>query len=478
MAGLAIGLFWVVHLMACGWYLTAAYSNNKEASWVGTRRILTEPPGTQWAHSVYFVLTVFTTVGFGDILAISMAEILYVCSAMLVGTVVHSLIMSEVISTLTRLDRKNVELNKNLGIIQEFANHTHLPVGMTASIENWARKGEKVGAQLDSKGMKAFFSALPRVLLQDLPGKLFQGKLINHTFLAEPLKLIVTMPPRLPLFLASMVRRLEFYKGEIVFQQYDLPVSILLVMSGTFAYVGQNRICSRRKQDSFTDVAQGGIVHNRESTTPLAAYKLVGAGNYLGEYELLNLVGSRENTVRCESGVGVALMLSRSDLYDLCEDFPAYGAIWRKLSRLRAARSQRSLQRLVKVVPYRHLAAETIQTAYRSILKRRRKEEAGRSKQLDGTNAPGTFVRSMTTGATRASSSPLQDKGGVSFESPDEADARLDNVSLQVSSLKHQVVGLEKSVASLAALQQVVEGLLRQIKDAREGDIARLLATH
>lgn len=47
-------------------------------------------PQVQWLHSFYFVLTVFTTVGFGDMSAFTEAEIGYVCFTMLLGAIVNS----------------------------------------------------------------------------------------------------------------------------------------------------------------------------------------------------------------------------------------------------------------------------------------------------------------------------------------------------------------------------------------------------
>ncbi|CAK9038711.1 unnamed protein product [Durusdinium trenchii] len=49
-----------------------------------------QSPEVQWLHSFYFVLTVFTTVGFGDMSAFTEAEIGYVCFTMLLGAIVNS----------------------------------------------------------------------------------------------------------------------------------------------------------------------------------------------------------------------------------------------------------------------------------------------------------------------------------------------------------------------------------------------------
>merc|ERR1719277_1400011 len=112
-----VGLFWIVHLVACGWYLVAGVHDDPAETWVGRRQtgrvtsegemeVLTDSNSfEQWVHSMYFVLTVFTTVGFGDISAFSVSEIVYAVFTMLIGAVAHSIIMGEMINTLTHSDK-------------------------------------------------------------------------------------------------------------------------------------------------------------------------------------------------------------------------------------------------------------------------------------------------------------------------------------------------------------------------------------
>ncbi|CAE7880041.1 Kcnh7, partial [Symbiodinium microadriaticum] len=142
MMNLTVGLMWVVHLMACGWYLCAALHEEPNDTWVARRSInndgdvlMGQDPSEQWVHALYFILTIFTTVGFGDMSAFTTAETLYVDWAMIVGTVVNSIIMSEVITTLTGVDRAQAELNKRYALIKEFSEHARLSGKVTTAFE-------------------------------------------------------------------------------------------------------------------------------------------------------------------------------------------------------------------------------------------------------------------------------------------------------------------------------------------------------
>jgi len=142
-----VALFWVVHLLACGWYLCASLDRWPEATWVGRRTLFADgeeksltvvSAGEQWLTSMYFVLTVFTTVGFGDIGPVTAYEMLYCCFMMIVGTIVHSIVVGEIIKTITSLDNEEQEAEKAKEMLITFARHTELGGQFTDTIVKWA----------------------------------------------------------------------------------------------------------------------------------------------------------------------------------------------------------------------------------------------------------------------------------------------------------------------------------------------------
>ena len=85
-------LMWLVHLSACGLYLVASLHEEPLNTWVYRRTVsdddtlMNSSPVTQWLTSMYFVITVITTVGFGDMSAYTSPEIVYIILMMLGGT--------------------------------------------------------------------------------------------------------------------------------------------------------------------------------------------------------------------------------------------------------------------------------------------------------------------------------------------------------------------------------------------------------
>eukprot|EP00972_Heterocapsa_arctica_P116026 16451049-Heterocapsa_arctica.AAC.2 len=67
-AGLPLAFFAVsVYLFTCFWYLCAPLREDPEASWIAERGIPEQTPEYQYSTSDYVVVTVFTTVGLGDV---------------------------------------------------------------------------------------------------------------------------------------------------------------------------------------------------------------------------------------------------------------------------------------------------------------------------------------------------------------------------------------------------------------------------
>merc|ERR1719204_444625 len=133
---------------------------------------------------MYFILTVFTTVGFGDMSAMTSGEIIYVCFIMAVGAVVHSIIISEVINVVTSIDNTNFFVKKQADLVEAFAAHTELEDSHLERLRRWVSSNAKywVAHKYDKAEMRDLITSklMPRELLGDMPAALFEGRLIGN----------------------------------------------------------------------------------------------------------------------------------------------------------------------------------------------------------------------------------------------------------------------------------------------------------
>jgi len=418
-------LVWACHLLACGWYLTAALHSDVASTWVGRRMVMVDGqeqslldrgPFEQWLVAMYFVLTVFTTVGFGDISAGTEAEIVYAVFTMIVGAVIHSITISEVIQVVVSTDKHQEIIDDTLALVNTFSKHTDLDSSvvneMNLEVVGQMKAWKQSKAQApDKERLKSLFlsNTIPGPLLGNISVSLYQGKLCQNAFL-KVCAAVSSLPPRLPSLLAIHLSQECYEPEETVFQMQDFALHLFLVLSGTFAFVGKpslnggkdsmvsdwvevakqrtppaasvsSPVTSLPSSNAIANaIASGTIASWSRTPSPSGAvkeaklwpYKLIGHSNFFGEFECVSGT-AREATVRCEqaatSGTGVVLVLHKRDFFQLVEEFPQFGNFWAAAFWRRNLRRAHALKRLQARMSYRHLAAVIIQRAWKSVQK-------------------------------------------------------------------------------------------------------------
>jgi len=383
---LILGLFWVVHLLACGWYLCAALHTDPVETWVGRRTVdftsdtplLDLPPGAQWVHAMYFVLVVFTTVGFGDISAVTMGEIVYVCFAMLVGAMVHGIIVSSMINVITSVDQAASKLAEQRELAADFAKHAELGAEPAKLLTKWAAT-TKVAAHIDDRERmrKLLIScSFPRELMVHLTSALFDGQLEKNNLFAVCWRRTDLLPPRLPLLLALSLTRRQFDVGDIVYQTHDHPWNMYLVVAGTFANV--TNLCPSSGSTDYMKLKMpscempnlmavaNGSNSNRSEKGKLI-YQLFGKGSYFGDIELLeDKLVPRRSCVRCESKSGSVLVLAKDEFFRVAAEFPTCLDMWRAAARHRENHRLVLLSKVTRRMSYQGFAAAAIQAYWRA----------------------------------------------------------------------------------------------------------------
>jgi len=361
-----------VHIFACLWYACAALHQDYEETWVWRREVwsgkqmvpLTEKgPLQQWGNAMYFVLTVFTTVGFGDISALTLAEIAYVCIAMLCGAVVNSIILSHVIDVLTSVDQKARDVGDQLQVVADFAVHAELSPNIRDEISQWVSGGKSASVGFDRKKMKELLTngALPRKFISRLPKAIFKGELYQNSFVQISSCFYAHgIPSRLPLLIALDARMRYFDAKEVVYNLGDHGWTVFFVLHGTFADIGHptNEGGIAELPIANSPVTEGEWDDDEVLASP---YRLFGRRSYFGEAEVvLNRTPWRCTYARCESG-GCLLGLAKQHVLELMEVFPQAATAWRSAAIRREQQRRRLLQELRSAWDYKYLACQTIQ---------------------------------------------------------------------------------------------------------------------
>mmetsp|Transcript_220 Transcript_220/g.487 ORF Transcript_220/g.487 Transcript_220/m.487 type:complete len:680 (-) Transcript_220:158-2197(-) len=473
-----------VHLGACGWYLVASLHKYPETTWVERRGLIekrqgvlhaVEPPGVQWLTACYFILTLITTVGFGDMSAITTWEILYVLFAMLGGSLVNSLILSEVITVLQSVDRKARAVEDQQRLCEAFSDHAHLNFDLSNALKAWATKAHQAHRPFDGEGMKNLLinNAIPLNLMGQMPADLFDGQLMKNRFITVcrgPLRR--TLPPRFSLLVAVALHERWFACGEFVYNFQDYAFNLFLVMKGVFANVakatpdgGFANIVPTAAWDSPLPASRSNsraaaVVHDppMKKVERLSPYQVFAPSAYFGDAEILvDLHFPRKSGVRCETANGgMVLVLHKDDLFSLVADFPVYAIEWQHHALRREAMRQRLLTELTEDVDYRSLSACTIQRFVRERQAVRRGAASREGKTLQTPQSP---QHQVTKSSTKTLPSRFLPKYAQHLRE-DIAEVSTDVVDLK-NHMREEVDKLNKIVADI---KSNLKGLSRLVK--------------
>jgi len=235
-----------MHLLSCLWYLSAVFprQGDIDSTWVWRRRependpsLLEEPPVMHWGHALYFVISVVTSAGFGDIAALTIGEVVLSCFMMLAGTFVISFVRSEIVNTIHTFDRLNANTVRRQILAKAMAEHAQLDEETTTQIlRNMKLQSNHV---YDRKAMNKLLSpgVLPATMLSWVAYRAHCGLLASNRFLVMPGAL--DQPVALTLQITMMSELRYFCEAEYVYRGGDYAFNVLLVLEGTFAAVAR-----------------------------------------------------------------------------------------------------------------------------------------------------------------------------------------------------------------------------------------------
>lgn len=134
---LVVKMFFVAHLLACGWFYVASSQTMTDepmpgdgSSWIADYdggSALYGPIGRQYLFSLYWAFTTLTTVGYGDITASSDLERQYCTGALLVGAFVFAYILGDISSLLATLDRQAAMVEEKIDAVKEYLQWRGIP---------------------------------------------------------------------------------------------------------------------------------------------------------------------------------------------------------------------------------------------------------------------------------------------------------------------------------------------------------------
>lgn len=240
----------IVHVIACGWIALGSGTAGPDPD-----HILT------YVKSVYWTFTTLTTVGYGDIAAKTIPQMLYACVVQVTGVGVFGFILSNVAGLLARSDAAREHHMDNLDRVETFMRLHRTPDELRSKIRSYYHYMwvNKKGYQDDT-------------LMGDLPAKI-QSELILHINrpIIQKVSFLQDADSELLEELMHEMKPRVFVPGERIFKAGDEGDALYFIQSGAVEIVSRenNLIATLGEGACFGEMAL--ISNSPRSATARAA---------------------------------------------------------------------------------------------------------------------------------------------------------------------------------------------------------------
>ena len=156
-------LFITTHVFACMWYFLAKWNEFEPDTWVAITNYQDEPNWTIYVYCFYFIITIITTVGYGDMPVTTSGEKILAMLVMIVGVITFSFAIGSLTSALSNLDNRAAKLKAKSFEL----NSIRKKYKVKSDLYNKLFKALKFEIEQD-ENIEEFMTTLPTVLRTEL----------------------------------------------------------------------------------------------------------------------------------------------------------------------------------------------------------------------------------------------------------------------------------------------------------------------
>ncbi|OMJ71316.1 hypothetical protein SteCoe_30517 [Stentor coeruleus] len=239
----------LLHIAACLWYFVAKIEDFNDQTWVFRGGYMNNDISTLYVTGLYWAFTTFSSVGYGDIYAVTNSEMIFAMIWMLFSVNFLGFTISSLFGFLNKLDTRDKILLSKLAIIDEFSNEAGLPKSMRLKLRNALRHSSSIsGFSLSEK--YSILAELPKPLRYEVALAMHRGAAKHLEFFA--LKDTVIISAIIPYLTPVYVNSEQF-----VYSYMDFPDELYFIIKGKVNYIhpdGAYTIFTIRKKDYFGDI--------------------------------------------------------------------------------------------------------------------------------------------------------------------------------------------------------------------------------
>ena len=306
--------FYIAHCFGCGFFMIGQLQPGAStASWTITRGIATAPIHVQYLDSLYWALETMCTVGYGDNMPVTAAEVGYVSFVLMATGVIYAAVFGSVSEAIHALSTSVRRYHGMLDDVKEFSSIYALPPVLTSKLLRYAQANWDTtkGFQMDD-------------VLAILPLSVHSAVLshINHSLVMR-VPLFRECHPRFLDAIITKLHNMVCLHGDYIFREGDMSRDMYFIKHGQVEVV----------QDDPTAIGEQEVV--------IATIGADSSHPFFGEIALL-LGETRTASVRAKG----KCMLSWISLSDFVEVMALFHSEEDTLREVAMNRLQADLQRM------------------------------------------------------------------------------------------------------------------------------------
>jgi len=184
------------HWLACSWHLLAIYEIeyiHSATTWLEEKGLLDANAYTRYLYSLYWAIATILTVGYGDIVPASTAELWFTIVAMLIGCGIFAYVLSTIGNIIREYHQEKANLRSSIHTINRFMNRNRMSKGVQTKVQGYIEYLLEEESH-KKKDQEEFLEIVPesirRQVLIDLNGRLLTHHVIfssnfNEAFLLD-----------------------------------------------------------------------------------------------------------------------------------------------------------------------------------------------------------------------------------------------------------------------------------------------------
>ena len=213
------------HLFSCIFYYLARLNEFGPSTWVYKLDLLNKSKIELYYLSLYFILTTFTTVGYGNIFPISGLEKIYAIFLMFIGVTMYCFFLSTFNDIISAINRKKVELKRKL----DYIGHIKRKYDIDKNTYEKVKRTLKFDTNREQIEVKKLLQELPNKLKLELSQVINDKAIKNFIFFRGQSEEFYSL-------VASKIKPFIFFQNDAIHQPSDIIQDMYLISKGTVTY--------------------------------------------------------------------------------------------------------------------------------------------------------------------------------------------------------------------------------------------------